>query len=245
MDNLSKMRRKYPINKIIFSRYLILLFIVCITVLLIVILNRTLTSVSYPVAWLESNLTDNSATITFVTPRPIKTCLWLYALVPPTLKRDCETEAMLVHRFDIRKLNVNTSYQIRASSGFKWFSQYIDPLGGILSDKAYVAQPIPALKTSAKMGETDTGTQLPLIGQVVDHQKRAQSQAVVAAIDQEQTVLSTKTNEQGGFSLNLPPAWQTQEIRLLIWSEQGFKKYPLPLILTKDKPIRIVIDPYE
>jgi len=245
MDNLSKMRRKHPVNKIILSRYLILLFIVCITVLAIVILNQTPTSISHPVAWLESNLTDNSATITFITPKPVKTCLWWYALVPPTFKRDCETEAMMVHRFDIRKLTVNTSYQIRASSGLKWFSQYIDPLGGILSDKAYVPQPIPTLKTSAKMGEADTEAQLHLIGQVVDRQKRAQSQAVVAAIDREQTVLSTKTNDQGKFSLNLPPAWQTKEIRLLIWSEQGFKKYPLPLILTKDKPIRIVIDPYE
>jgi len=88
-----------------------------------------------------------------------------------------------------------------------------------------------------------------LFGELVNEERQPQNGVVVVQTEAG-TVFSAQTNAAGGFSVSVPAMVNDDIARLgtvnvSIWTEDGYKVFPLPVSVAVGKKQKIVVVPYE
>lgn len=201
-----------------------------------------------PAALSITNVTSTSAAVTFVTPTPMRICGVWVGLAPLPVGISCDWSVSRVHRLSLTSLFPATTYRLVVGYGLRWWGSWVDPVGGKLADKSLPRQAIKPFQTLSRQSTNDM-PESELFGELVNEERQPQNGVVVVQTEAG-TVFSAQTNAAGGFSVSVPAMVNDDIARLgtvnvSIWTEDGYKVFPLPVSVAVGKKQKIVVVPYE
>lgn len=228
------------------STLLISFFLLILIIILYVVQARLGTQAASPTAFLYSNLTPSSVTVSFVTPNPDNVCFVLLPSGWSQVKVACDFSNTRVHKAVFSGLRDGSTYQgmIISLGQLRFWTSVSESVGNRLADITFAQTRLPDLLTPSKIDYIDQTSSINIAGTVVDRDGVMQLNALVVLIKGNDRI-SSVTNEKGAFSMVVPDSWMSEEVFLLTWSENGYAEYPQPLAIIAGQAQTIEIQPYE
>ena len=173
-----------------------------------------------PAGVIISNVTSNTATVSYVTREGRRGCALVYSWRwLPQVKLVCD-ESGSVHRLDFFGLKPSTTYQMLIGHSLYWWNASSTDANPALDKKKIASKaPLPLIQTLSK-DMIDNQKTMTMTGRVEDDSGLIQPGAlVVVSKAGSDAVMSTRANELGNFSLIIPVAIPTNTFGVSVWSE--------------------------
>jgi hypothetical protein len=220
--------------------------LLCISTIYFVIDTYFIHPVPYPINVSVSNIQKTSATVTYVSSQSQQSCVLLLNISKLFVRAYCEEDKTKIHSVDVSGLRPNTAYNMYVGSGIRWRQKGINSINGVLVDSEYKPTGIASFTTLVSDVTRTTANASIYLGKVLGKNRTPESYALVLVRNlQSGTLWSTLTNGLGNFAVTLPDVQLTDEVGIMVWGLSGHISLNQSISLLGDKPVTIILQPYE